>query len=181
MCVVAERQFLHKGVTRCASTFPSPNDSLSIFKDVCSGNHIKPKLGEGKEALKQEYTTFVIQWQLAMSRRAPPKSIKNKLTHLSSFLRLLGTSAGTSVNLLQDPLTLIWGQQEGEVINRLKKGQLHGVRPRSCLAWYPVPDSRYLREGIRKRASINEAILVLFERGYLWLSSETNELKKSWK
>lgn len=68
-----------------------------------------------------------MQWQAAMSGRAPPKSIKNKLTHLS-FLRLLGTSTGAAVGFLAERCTRPkLGQRGGEGIKKVMSLCLPGL------------------------------------------------------
>lgn len=91
--------FFTKGSHAVHLLFHLPTTAWTFSKTSAVGITSSQTWGRGKEALKQEDNVLVIQWQLAMSGRAPPKSIKNKLTHLS-FLRLLGTSTGTAVDFL---------------------------------------------------------------------------------
>lgn len=102
--------------------FHLPTTAWTFSKPSAVGITWSQTWGRGKEALKQEDNVIVMQWQPAMSGRAPPRSIKNKLTHLS-FLRLLGTSTGTAVNFLTRRCAYPkLGQRGGEWMNKRDQG-----------------------------------------------------------
>lgn len=102
--------------------FHLPTTAWTFSKPSAVGITWSQTWGRGKEALKQEDNVIVMQWQPAMSGRAPPRSIKNKLTHLS-FLRLLGTSTGTAVDFLTRRCAYPkLGQRGGEWMNKRDQG-----------------------------------------------------------
>lgn len=134
--------FFTKGSHAVHLLFHLPATAWTFSKTSAVGITSSQTWGRGKEALKQEDNVLVIQWQLAMSGRAPPKSIKNKLTHLS-FLRLLGTSTGTAVDFLTTRCTIPnWGQRGGEWIKKVKALGLPGS--------VACSQQQILRDGIKK-------------------------------
>lgn len=108
--------------------FHLPNDSLNLFKDICSGNHIQPNLGEREGgSWGKRITCLPRSGSLPRVGGLHPKSIKNKLTHLSFLRLLLGTSTGTAVDFLAARCVYPkLGQRGGEWVKKVRSLGLPG-------------------------------------------------------
>lgn len=115
----------------------------TFSKTSAVGIALSQTWGRWKEVLKQECKGLWSNGSVPWVGGLHPKVSKIN-AHTFLFLDFLEPmQVLLSAFPLRDPLTPNWGQQEGEWINRLKRGGLCWAGPRSCLAQCPVPSSRY--------------------------------------